>query len=62
MGNYATQYDVPVERVSIQPKPHDCEWGKAPLGEKYCRFEKIVNRLEDKDGEYIIVSWQRVNE
>ncbi len=59
---YATRYDVPVERVSIQPKPHDCEWGKAPLGEKYCHFERIVNHLEDKDGPYIIVSWQRVNE
>jgi hypothetical protein len=56
------QNDVPVERVSIQLKPHDCEWSKAPLGDKNCHFEASINRFQDKDGPYLVVSWNRVND
>jgi hypothetical protein len=59
---YAMQNNIPVDRVSVQPKPHDCEFIKAPLGDKNCHFDRVVTRLQDKDGPYLIVSWSRVND
>jgi len=59
---YGMQNDVPIERVSVQPKPHDCEWGSAPLGDKNCHYEESVHRLQDKEGPYLIVSWTRVTD
>ena len=59
---YATQNSIPVGRVSVQPKPHDCEFMKAPLGDKNCHFDGVVTRLQDKDGPYVVVSWNRVND
>lgn len=59
---YAMQNNIPVERVSVQPKPHDCEFMKAPLGDKNCHFERVVIRLQDKDGLRLVISWNRVND
>ena len=50
------------DRVSVQPKPHDCEFMKAPPGDKNCHFDRVVTRLQGKDGPYLIVSWNRVND
>jgi len=39
---YAFRYNIPSERVEFQNKPHDCEWVKSPLGNKYCHYDKKV--------------------
>ena len=36
---YALKYQIPVERIDITKKPHDCEFGTAPLGSKNCHYE-----------------------
>ncbi|MGA9308181.1 MAG: hypothetical protein WBW31_22475 [Candidatus Sulfotelmatobacter sp.] len=59
---YAMQNNIPVDRVSVQPRPHDCEFIKAPIGDKNCHFDRVVTHLQDKDGLRLIVSWSRVND
>ena len=38
--------------------------GKAPLGSKYCHFEKAVNPIKDENGKVVevYVGWTRVGE
>lgn len=40
---YAASYDVPSSQIYIQDKPHDCAFLAAPLGEKYCHYERTVS-------------------
>jgi len=40
----AREYNVPKDKVIIVPKPHGCDFGDAPFGNKHCHFEKVVNR------------------
>src|SRR5438046_274287 len=39
---YAKHYSVDMDRVFMEPKPHDCDFIKAPLGMKHCHFDKSV--------------------
>jgi hypothetical protein len=59
---YALKNGVEPHRVTIMPEPHDCDFSKAPLGDKECHYEKVVTKSQDKQGDYVIVDWQRVNE
>jgi hypothetical protein len=36
---YAVKYKVPVTRVHVEPKPKDCDWGYAPVGNKGCAYK-----------------------
>jgi hypothetical protein len=40
--HYAVRYNVPFESVTIAPKPHDCEFLTAPIGDKHCDYETDV--------------------
>jgi hypothetical protein len=55
---YAKRYHVKMERVYVQPEPHDCEWSKSPLGNKYCHYDKTVEHSENG----VVVSWSKVDE
>jgi len=35
---YSIQYEVPFSQITIDKEPHDCEFLKAPIGEKDCHF------------------------
>ncbi|SPF46053.1 hypothetical protein SBA1_630002 [Candidatus Sulfotelmatobacter kueseliae] len=61
---YSIEYDVATEKVYVQEKPHDCEWEKAPLGNKYCHFEKHVEPVKDDSGKVtaVYVGWEKVEE
>ena len=61
---YAVKYGLPDSKVSIEPKPHDCEWGKAPIGSKYCHFEKIVLTAKNERGKVtaVYVNWEKVQD
>jgi len=39
---YSFQYDLPEEKITIESKPHDCNFFAAPLGAKYCEYERRV--------------------
>ena len=61
---YAIKYEVPKDKVYVESEPHDCEWGKAPLGNKYCHFEKVVATDKDEHGKVtaVYVSWNKVSD
>jgi hypothetical protein len=44
---YFVQYGLPQgpnwDQVTKEKAPHDCEWLKAPLGEKYCHYDAVVS-------------------
>ena len=40
---YAATYDIPSSQVYVQDEPHDCAFFAAPLGAKYCRYERTVS-------------------
>ena len=39
---YAMQYSADLANVTVEDKPHDCEFLTAPLGSKNCDYEKSV--------------------
>ena len=39
---YAFVNDTSEENVHVAPRPTDCDWGHAPLGDKGCHYEKQV--------------------
>lgn len=58
---YAAKYGVPKENVIVEQKPHDCDWDKAPLGNKNCHFVKHVEPIKDETGRItrVDVYWVR---
>jgi hypothetical protein len=42
---YSITEGAPVEKVTVEKKPHDCEFSTAPLGEKNCHYDKIVTKI-----------------
>jgi hypothetical protein len=40
---YAATYDLPSTNVYVQDKPHDCAFLAAPLGDKFCHYERTVS-------------------
>jgi hypothetical protein len=45
--SYAMQYSVSVDQVHIADKPHDCAFIAAPIGNKYCHYERTILRSDD---------------
>jgi hypothetical protein len=44
---FYVMYDsVSWNHVDIWKKPHDCEFSKAPLGDKNCHFERVTHKVE----------------
>jgi hypothetical protein len=39
---YALQYGIDNDQVTIGDRPHDCDFMHAPLGDKGCRYDKVV--------------------
>lgn len=61
---YAFEYFVAPAKVDVEPKPHDCGFTNAPVGNKSCHFEKEVNVVKDERGEItgVLVHWNKVKE
>ena len=68
--HYALRYRVSVDRVTIDSKPGDCDWMRAPLGNKGCRYEAEAI-VYNADGEvrspgekprFVEVHWRKVEE
>jgi hypothetical protein len=39
---YAVEYNVGPNQVHTSDKPSDCDWSRAPLGNKGCRYNSTV--------------------
>jgi len=42
---YEVEYSVAADKVIVATHPHDCAFLAAPLGEKYCHYEREVSTL-----------------
>jgi hypothetical protein len=41
---YAIRHNVAYDHIHIMmPKPHDCEFDAAPMGNKYCHYKPIYD-------------------
>jgi len=40
---YAVTHGIPYSQVYAQDEPHDCAFFAAPLGNKYCHYERTVS-------------------
>ena len=60
---YAFRYGTDSDQVHIEAEPHDCDFSKAPLGDKECHFEKQVETQTDsKTGKVsVYVFWNKVD-
>jgi len=68
---YAAEYMLDTDKVVIEHKPHNCEWGSAPIGNKHCHYKPIVTfydsvgaviRTEDVTPTKVNVEWERIEE
>ena len=59
---YAAVYSTDADHVHVDAKPHDCDFSKAPLGDKECHFEKqVVTQRDSKTGKVsVYVYWNKV--
>ena len=42
----ALSYGVDHANVEIQQEPHDCDFWKAPIGEKECHYKRVISVTE----------------
>jgi hypothetical protein len=42
---YAGKYDLKPEQVTIEKKPHDCDYQTSPLGNKNCHYERTISTV-----------------
>ena len=57
---YSLKYSVDNSKVVIEMRPHNCEWGSAPLGDKHCHYTAEVSQVRtdvSKDGTTPLVSY-----
>jgi hypothetical protein len=57
---YASEYMLDPEQVTIEHKPHDCDWDSAPLGNKHCHYEEFVT-VYNQDGKIIETSFGKAD-
>jgi len=48
-GFYAFTNGVSPKRVTVNKKPHDCEFSTAPMGSKHCHYEAHAQRFPGTD-------------
>ena len=41
---WCLRYIVAFNKVTVEPRPTLCDWGRAPLGNKSCHYEGVVSR------------------
>jgi hypothetical protein len=66
---YAAEYWLDINKVTIEHKPHNCDWNSAPLGSKNCHYEPIEgvgvdrnNLPSDQNVDKVYVGWGKVED
>jgi hypothetical protein len=55
---YAAKYGVNLENVTVLPTPHDCDYDKAPLGNKECHYAAVPEVSVAPNGVRQVVIYQ----
>ena len=58
---YGMANHVVSRNVSLTPKPHDCEFLTAPIGEKHCHYEASVAVINNNP-KRIEIDWSKVDD
>lgn len=63
----ANRYGVPESQVFVEPMPHGCAFDDAPLGNKHCHYEKVVETTKacpeaECKVTAVYVAWQKVQD
>lgn len=63
----ALKYNLTMEQVVMDPKPVECDFTAAPLGDKHCHFEQSLNVVReclkpDCRVKTVYVSWHKVRD
>ena len=63
----AEQYHISKDAVFIEPKPHGCDFDDAPLGNKHCHYEKVIDADKACAGldcrvKAVYVSWRKLSD
>jgi hypothetical protein len=61
------EYNIPESQVYVDSKPHGCDFDDAPLGNKHCHYEKVVDVQRSCDAPScpvtsVYVSWRKVED
>jgi hypothetical protein len=48
-GVYSIKYAVSADKIYVDPKPADCDFWHAPVGNKQCHYQKVVIARHAKD-------------
>ena len=56
---YVLKKNLSAGQVIVESMPHDCEWSKAPLGNKYCHYQAIWYPAADGN---VWVSWAKLTD
>lgn len=59
---YYLTSDIPAAHVFIDSQPHDCDFLTAPLGQKNCHYERVVQKETLEGAPSIYVSWKKVQD
>jgi hypothetical protein len=59
---YSWKYSVPRSHVYVDKKAADCDWSYAPIGDKDCHYDNLVEPLMNAQGKVtdVYVMWQKV--
>ena len=63
-AGYEMEYYIPADNVDIEPKPDDCDFDRAPRGNKGCHFKKsvIFKRTDTRAVMEVFVMWDKVSD
>jgi hypothetical protein len=60
---YSLRYQTDINHVAVDRKPHDCDFDKAPIGNKECHYQRIVGTVKETDGKTsVYAGWQKVED
>jgi hypothetical protein len=61
---YALRYGTTSKHVAVNSQSHHCDWDKAPIGNKECHLEKVVEvtKVEGDVNQNVVVYWNEVSD
>lgn len=59
---YSFFYQTSMHNVQIEKMPSDCDWSRAPLGDKGCSYKREVGAARDERGHvtFVWTDWKKV--
>jgi hypothetical protein len=59
---YAIQYQVGYNQITHYYRPRDCSFLTSPLGNKGCRYERVVTTSQVGEKTQVFVDWLKIDD